>query len=48
MYIVQQEVLDGGAILVQKCVTVENDDTPDTLAARVLTQEHQAYPQVRS
>ena len=42
----KQEVLDAGAIIVQKSVEVENDDTEESLAARVLTVEHQAYPQV--
>lgn len=37
------ETLDGGPIIVQKVVPVLDDDTPETLAARILTQEHQAY-----
>lgn len=37
--------LDVGPIVVQAAVPVLNDDTPDTLAARVLTQEHRIYPQ---
>ena len=37
--------LDHGAILEQAVVPVLPDDTPDTLAARVLTQEHLIYPQ---
>ncbi len=37
--------LDHGAILAQAVVPVLSDDTPDTLAARVLTQEHLIYPQ---
>lgn len=37
--------MDDGPILVQKRVDVHPDDTPETLAARVLEQEHQAYPQ---
>ncbi len=36
--------LDHGAILAQAVVPVLPDDTPDTLAARVLTQEHVIYP----
>lgn len=36
--------LDHGPILEQAVVPVLPDDTPDTLAARVLTQEHQIYP----
>ncbi len=36
--------LDDGPILVQAAVPVMDDDTPDSLAARVLEQEHKAYP----
>lgn len=36
--------LDHGPILEQAVVPVLPQDTPDTLAARVLTQEHQIYP----
>ena len=37
--------LDHGPILAQAAVPVLPDDTPDTLAARVLSQEHRLYPQ---
>ena len=37
--------LDHGAIVAQAVVPVLQDDTADTLAARVLTQEHLIYPQ---
>ena len=37
--------LDGGPVLLQAEVPVLADDTPDTLAARVLRQEHRIYPQ---
>ena len=37
--------LDHGAILAQAVVPVLSGDTADTLAARVLTQEHLIYPQ---
>jgi len=37
--------VDAGPIIVQRCVRVEEDDTPETLSARVLEQEHQAYPE---
>ena len=37
--------LDHGPILAQAVVPVLDGDTPDTLAARVLTQEHRIYPQ---
>ncbi|MBF0325481.1 MAG: phosphoribosylglycinamide formyltransferase [Alphaproteobacteria bacterium] len=36
--------LDAGPILVQAAVPVLPDDTEDSLAARVLEQEHQCYP----
>ena len=38
--------LDHGPILAQAVVPVLPDDTADTLAARVLTQEHLMYPRV--
>ncbi|GAB4127349.1 MAG: phosphoribosylglycinamide formyltransferase [Sideroxydans sp.] len=37
--------LDHGPIIVQAAVPVLPDDTPDTLAARVLREEHRIYPQ---
>ena len=37
--------LDHGPILVQAVVPVLPDDTPEVLAARVLSQEHRIYPQ---
>lgn len=36
--------LDSGPIIAQRRVAVLPDDTPETLAARVLEQEHQIYP----
>ncbi len=36
--------MDAGPIILQAVVPIEADDTPDTLAARVLTQEHIIYP----
>ncbi|MCC1494963.1 phosphoribosylglycinamide formyltransferase [Cognatishimia sp. F0-27] len=38
--------LDDGPILGQARVAIRSDDTPDTLAARVLEQEHRLYPAV--
>jgi phosphoribosylglycinamide formyltransferase-1 len=38
--------LDDGPILGQSRVTVKDDDTADTLAARVLIEEHKLYPRV--
>jgi phosphoribosylglycinamide formyltransferase-1 len=37
------ETLDGGPIITQRVVPVRADDTPETLAARILSEEHQAY-----
>lgn len=37
--------LDHGPIVSQAAVPVRSDDTPDTLAARVLVQEHRIYPE---
>jgi phosphoribosylglycinamide formyltransferase-1 len=37
--------LDHGPIIAQATVPVLDDDTEDTLAARVLEQEHRIYPQ---
>ena len=36
--------LDGGPLIVQARVPVEADDNPQSLATRVLVQEHQIYP----
>jgi len=38
------EAVDEGPIIGQAAVTVAADDTPDSLAARVLRQEHRLYP----
>jgi phosphoribosylglycinamide formyltransferase 1 len=35
---------DAGPILMQGAVAVGDDDTPETLAARILTVEHRIYP----
>ena len=40
------EALDDGEILAQAVVPILPDDTAQTLAARVLTQEHLIYPKV--
>jgi len=37
--------LDNGPIVLQRAVTVLEDDTPDRLAARILAEEHKAYPE---
>lgn len=38
-------VYDRGPIILQRCCGVAEDDTPDTLAARVQAEEHVAYPE---
>ena len=43
VHIVTSE-LDGGPIVLQRTVPVMPGDSPDSLAARILTEEHQAYP----
>ncbi|WP_428603459.1 phosphoribosylglycinamide formyltransferase [Sedimenticola sp.] len=40
------EELDGGPVILQVRVPIEPGDDESTLAARVLTQEHQIYPRV--
>ncbi|HQR03690.1 MAG: phosphoribosylglycinamide formyltransferase [Proteobacteria bacterium] len=37
--------LDTGPIVIQAAVPVLDDDTPESLAARVLAEEHRIYPQ---
>ena len=37
------EHLDAGPIVVQRAVKVLDDDTPASLSARILVEEHQAY-----
>jgi phosphoribosylglycinamide formyltransferase-1 len=39
------EAVDHGVIVLQRPVPVHDDDTADTLAARILEQEHLAYPE---
>jgi phosphoribosylglycinamide formyltransferase-1 len=36
---------DAGPILMQGAVAVRDDDTPDTLGARILAIEHRIYPE---
>lgn len=43
-YVTQE--LDGGPVIEQRRVPVFEDDTAESLAARVLEQEHRLYPQV--
>lgn len=37
--------IDAGPIVAQAVVPVQDDDTPDTLAARILVEEHRIYPE---
>ncbi len=37
--------LDAGPIIIQARVPIQEEDTPETLAARVLEQEHRIYPE---
>jgi len=39
------EGLDAGPIVVQRPVLVRDDDTVDSLSARILHEEHEAYPE---
>ena len=39
------EAVDHGAIILQRMVAVEDGDTAESLAARILEQEHIAYPE---
>jgi len=39
------EKLDHGPIVLQSAVPVEEEDTPDTLSARILVEEHRLYPE---
>ena len=38
------EELDGGPLVVQAVIPVQSDDSPESLAQRVHTQEHLIYP----
>ena len=40
------EGMDTGKIIAQRAVEVKDDDTEETLSARILEQEHQVYPEV--
>ncbi|WP_372808614.1 phosphoribosylglycinamide formyltransferase [Pontiella sp.] len=37
--------VDTGAIINQKCIAIENDDTLETMMAKLHAQEHIAYPE---
>jgi phosphoribosylglycinamide formyltransferase-1 len=40
-----EEAVDAGPIIIQRSVPVLDDDTPEALAARILKEEHIAYPE---
>ena len=40
------EELDGGPVIARRKVSVKADDTAESLAAKVLTEEHKLYPEV--
>ncbi|QNI36801.1 phosphoribosylglycinamide formyltransferase [Edaphobacter albus] len=42
------EAVDHGVIILQKTVPVLDEDTAETLSARILEQEHLAYPEALS
>ncbi len=42
------ENLDAGPIVLQACVPIEDQDTPETLAARILREEHRIYTEAVS
>ncbi len=39
------DALDGGPIILQRCVEVKENDTAESLADRILEQEHKIYPE---
>jgi phosphoribosylglycinamide formyltransferase-1 len=39
------EKMDNGAIILQSAVPVLDNDTEETLSARILEQEHKIYPE---
>jgi phosphoribosylglycinamide formyltransferase-1 len=39
------EIYDEGPIVVQKCVALEDTDTPDDIAAKVFAKECEAFPE---
>jgi len=42
------ETLDGGPIIAQRVVPVKDDDTVETLSARILSEEHKLYAEAVS
>ncbi len=37
--------MDAGPVIIQKKIQIKQNDTPETLAGRILEQEHVAYPE---
>ncbi len=44
VHFVDEEV-DHGVVILQRAVPVEDEDTVETLSARILVEEHKAYPE---
>ncbi len=44
VHFVDEEV-DHGVVILQRAVPVEDEDTEETLSARILAEEHKAYPE---
>ena len=42
------ETVDGGPVIAQRAVPVCDDDTVESLSARILTEEHKLYPETVS
>lgn len=38
------EELDGGPVIIQACIDVRAEDTPESLSARIQREEHKIYP----
>ncbi len=39
------EEYDHGPIVLQRCVAVDNDETPESLAEKILLIEHEVFPE---
>ena len=42
------ETLDGGPVIAQRTVLIHEEDTVESLSARILTEEHKLYPETVS
>jgi phosphoribosylglycinamide formyltransferase-1 len=40
------EIYDEGKIIFQKCIEVENDETPESLQKKIQKLEHEYYPEI--